>query len=61
MPIVNVKPHKLRVVSMSVYFALYLSLESVMNAAQWRCKSAFAYYRLKRSLPITRMSVLLAR
>ena len=47
MPIVNVKSHKLRVVSMSVYFVLYLSLESVMNAAQWRCKFAFAYYGLK--------------
>ena len=46
MPIVNVKSHKLRVVSMSVYLVLYLSLESVMNAAQWRCKFAFAYYGL---------------
>ena len=39
MPILKVKIHELRAVSTSVSFAHNLSLESVMNAAQWRCIS----------------------
>ena len=47
MPILKVKIHELRAVSTSVSFAHNLSLESVMNAAQWRCNSVFASHYLK--------------
>ena len=47
MPIFKVKIHELRAVSTSVSFAHNLSLESVMNAAQWRCNSVFASHYLK--------------
>ena len=47
LPILKVKTHELRAVSTSVAFSVNLSLDSVMQAAQWRCKSVFALYYLK--------------
>ena len=49
-PILKVKPHELRAVATSVAFKQNLSLDSVMETAQWRCKlcnSVFASHYLK--------------
>ena len=46
-PLLKVKSHELRAVSTSVAFAHNLSLQSVMEAAQWRCSSVFASHYLK--------------
>ena len=46
-PILKVKSHELRAVSTSVAFTYNLSLNSVMQAAQWRCNSVFASHYLK--------------
>ena len=47
LPILKVKSHELRAVSTSVAFEYNLSLNSVMEAAQWRCNSVFASHYLK--------------
>ena len=47
LPVLKVKPHELRAVSTSVAFEHNLSLQSVMEAAQWRCNSVFASHYLK--------------
>ena len=47
LPLLKVKTHELRAVSTSVAFKHNLSLDSVMEAAQWRCKSVFASHYLK--------------
>ena len=47
LPILKVKAHEVRAVSTSVLFAHTLSLQSVMEAAQWRCNSVFASNYLK--------------
>ena len=46
-PILKVKPHELRAVATSVAFKQNLSLDSVMETAQWRCNSVFASHYLK--------------
>ena len=46
-PVLKVKSHELRAVSTSVAFAHNLSLQAVMEAAQWRCNSVFASHYLK--------------
>ena len=47
LPVLKVKPHEVRAVGTSVAFKHNLSLESVMEAAQWRCNSVFASHYLK--------------
>ena len=47
LPILRVTPHQLRAVSTSLSFAHNLSLENVMEAAQWRCESVFALHYLR--------------
>ena len=47
LPILKVRTHELRGVSTSVAFKKNLSLQSVMEAAQWRCHSVFASHYLK--------------
>ena len=47
LPLLKVKTHELRAVSTSVAFRHSLSLDSVMEAAQWRCRSVFASHYLK--------------
>ena len=46
-PVLKVKTHELRAVSTSLAFKHNLSLQSVMEAAQWRCNSVFASHYLK--------------
>ena len=46
-PILKVKPHEVRAVATSVSFEKNMSLDSVMEAAQWRCRSVFASHYLK--------------
>ena len=46
-PILKVKAHELRGVSTSLAFERNLSLQKVMEAAQWRCHSVFASHYLK--------------
>ena len=45
--LLKVKTHELRAVATSVSFTKNLSLEAVMEAAQWRCQSVFASHYLK--------------
>ena len=47
LPILKVKIHELRGVSTSIAFKKNLSLQTVMEAAQWRCHSVFASHYLK--------------
>ena len=47
MPLFKVTPHELRAVGTSMSFAHTLSLDTVMEAAQWRCNSVFASHYLK--------------
>ena len=47
LPILKVKSHELRAVSTSVAFKHNLSLDAVMEAAQWRCHNVFAAHYLK--------------
>ena len=47
LPLLKVKPHEVRAVGTSISFKHNLSLESVMEAAQWRCNSVFASHYLK--------------
>ena len=47
LPILKVKAHELRGVSTTLAFKKNLSLQSVMEAAQWRCASVFASHYLK--------------
>ena len=47
MPILKVKTHELRAVSTSVAFQHNLALDTVMQAAQWRCRNVFAAHYLK--------------
>ena len=47
LPILKVKIHELRGVSTSLAFKKNLSLQKVMEAAQWRCHSVFASHYLK--------------
>ena len=47
LPVLKVKAHELRAVSTSLAFKKNLSLQSVMEAAQWRCSSVFASHYLK--------------
>ena len=46
-PILKVKAHELRGVSTTLAFERILSLQAVMEAAQWRCHSVFASHYLK--------------
>ena len=46
-PILKVKTHELRGVSTSMSFHHNLSLQAVIEAAQWRCQSVFASHYLK--------------
>ena len=47
LPILKVKTHELRGVSTTMAFNKNLSLQAVMEAAQWRCNSVFASHYLK--------------
>ena len=47
LPILKVKIHKLRGISTTLAFEKNLSLQKVMEAAQWRCHSVFASHYLK--------------
>ena len=46
-PLLKVKPHEVRAVATSVSFEKNMSLETVMETAQWRCHSVFASHYLK--------------
>ena len=46
-PILKVKTHELRGVSTSMSFHHNLSLQAVIEVAQWRCQSVFASHYLK--------------
>ena len=46
-PVLKVKAHELRGVSTSMSFKHNLSLQAVIEAAQWRCQSVFASHYLK--------------
>ena len=47
LPILKVKPHEVRAVATSVSFERNMSLNQVMEMAQWRCQSVFASHYLK--------------
>ena len=47
LPVLKVKAHELRGVSTTLAFKRNLSLQAVMEAAQWRCQSVFASHYLK--------------
>ena len=47
LPILKAKPHEVRAVATSLSFEHNMSLEDVMNMAQWRCQSVFASHYLK--------------
>ena len=47
LPMLKVRAHDVRAVATSVNFAKNLSLEKVLDAAQWKCKSVFASNYLK--------------
>ena len=47
LPTFKVKVHEVRAVGTSLAFAHNLSLDSVIEAAQWRCNSVFAAHYLK--------------
>ena len=47
LPVLKVKAHVLRGVSTTLAFKRNLSLQAVMEAAQWRCQSVFASHYLK--------------
>ena len=47
LPILKVKPHEVRAVATSVSFEKNMSLDQVMETAQWRCHSVFASHYLK--------------
>ena len=46
-PLIKVRAHDVRAVATSYNFHKNLSLETVINAARWRCKSVFATHYLK--------------
>ena len=47
LPMLKVKAHEVRAVATSFSFCKNLSLDSVLNAAQWHCPSVFATHYLK--------------
>ena len=47
LPVLKAKPHEVRAVATSIAFHQNMSLEAVMNTAQWRCRSVFASHYLK--------------
>ena len=47
MKVLKVKPHEVRAIGTSLSFAHNLSIDSVLEAAQWRSNSVFASHYSK--------------